>query len=378
MSDITYSVKRLPTGKFYVRARSKLLKLDTSKGTFNTEADAVTYMKVLEAGVPKIEAPVAEKDQLVETFVLRWLENKAQSKELERTTMMHVRQCMHNHVIPFFGHMQLSAVTNQNARDFIGKLNAKLAGSTTNNIRMWANNAFLSAVEAGLIPGSPFTKVKGAKVHTGVKAARCPTPEQIQVLLASLDANPKWAFVIRTALFTGMRRGELVALIWRDVDFVRGSLAVTRSIANAGGGDYRKTPKTSSSNRTIYLVPQMLEEMRREFEKLVAAGVDRQDAMNMPVFLTPDGTKPTLNYFGDCIAHRLSDAGMRNADGEAYTLHDLRHHHATHLLREKEAVKIVSQRLGHSSVMTTMNIYQHVTKEDDKNLSDATSRIGAK
>ena len=382
MEDITYSVKALPTGKFYVRMRSKALKIDTSKGTFRTEDEAITYKMVLESGGPKavapVEASVEERGQLTETFLLRWMENKAQSKELEPTTMRHVRQLMANHIIPFFGHMQLSAVTNQHARYFIAYMNTKLAGSTVNNVRMWANNAFLSAVEDGLIAGSPFTKVKGAKVHGGIKAARCPTSEQVQELLSWLEKNPAWGFPIRTALYTGMRRGELVALIWRDIDLRRGSLSITRSVANAGAGDYRKTPKTSSSNRTIYLVPQILAEMRAEFAKLLATGLPRQDAMNLPVFLTPDGTRPTLNYFGDCIGDRLAAAGMKNADGETYTLHDLRHHHATHLLREKEAVKIVSQRLGHSSVMTTMNIYQHVTKEDDRNLSDATSRIGAR
>lgn len=376
MSDIIYSVKALQSGKFYVRMRSKALQIDTSKGTFATEAAAINFMKWLQTKVQKAQAPVEPKDWPLERYVLRWLEEKAQSKTLEQTTMTHIRQVMKNHVIPTLGHIPLSAVTIQHAKDFIANLNRRLAPATVNNIRMWANNVFLTAVQEELIPASPLSRVKGAKTKHGRKAANCPTNEQVEALLPYLERNPAWGFPIRVALFTGMRRGELLALIWRNVDMARGILEVTSSVANAGYGDYRKTPKTSSSNRTIYLVPQILDEMRLEFDKLLAAGISRADAMNRPVFLTPHGSKPTLNYFGDCIAAVLKAAGMVNAKGDGYTIHDLRHYHATHLLREKEAVKIVSQRLGHSSVMTTMNIYQHVTKQDDMNLSDATSRIG--
>lgn len=376
MEEVSYTVKRLSSGRYYVRARHK--DGDTSKGSFATEGEALALMLELRRNAEKLAPPEDAKDRLMEFFILDWLEEKAASREIEPTTVRRLRMMTKNHILPYFAEMKLSEVRREHAADFIKRLNRKLKPGTVNNIRMWANGIFKHAVELELITTSPFTSVKGPKNHNHVQAALCPRPEQVDGLLQYLQANPNWGFAIRLALFTGCRRGELNALIWLDVDFDDKCLNITKSVANAGCGDYVKTCKTTSSNRTIYLTDDLIGELRSELKKLLAKGMSRADAMRMPVILSPAGSKPSVDYFSACVTDVMRKAKMLAPNGEVYTLHDLRHYHATHLLKEGAPAKMVAQRLGHSNVMTTLQIYQSVTKIDDKQLVASTARIGAK
>jgi integrase len=154
------------------------------------------------------------------------------------------------------------------------------------------------------------------------------------------------------AATTGLRRGELLALRWSDVNLDAANLTVKRALEETKGGLNFKSPKTKKAQRILDLLPLTVEVLRRhrvdQAKVRLAAGPAWED--NDLVFPDVDGRpwRPSL------LTGAFSDRqpGIR--------FHDLRHSHATQLLRAGAHPKIVSERLGHAGVGITLDTYSHV------------------
>jgi integrase len=156
---------------------------------------------------------------------------------------------------------------------------------------------------------------------------------------------------------TGMRRGELLGLTWRVIDFDNARLSVTQTVT---APDYQKVVsdvKSAHSLRTIDLNERTLVVLRswrkRQLETYMQTGVRTDDSGF--VFARPDGDPLHPDYFSQTFERLLA-----KMDLPRIRVHDLRHTHATLLLKEGVPVKVVSERLGHASVAFTMQVYQHV------------------
>lgn len=158
------------------------------------------------------------------------------------------------------------------------------------------------------------------------------------------------------AVLLGMRRGEISALRWRSVDLNAGQLAIVESVEQMTGSIRLKPPKSGKS-RTVALATTIVEELRahrlRQAQELLRLGVRLSDddfvcthadgRMMQPVWITHEWI-------------RL----IRKTSLPAYRFHDLRHAHATHLLASGVHAKVASERLGHSEVGITLDLYSHV------------------
>ena len=186
----------------------------------------------------------------------------------------------------------------------------------------------------------------------------CPLSlEEQQALLAAAVGREIYAPVL-LALGTGMRRGEILGLRWPDIDFAGKRLSVRRSLRrDATGGQELGPAKTHRSQRAIALpdalISTLAEHRRKQADDRALAGSSWQDR--------------DLVFTGDCggfWAFESFDAAWRwlkvKASLERPRFHDLRHTHATELLRAGVPVKVVSERLGHANISTTLNIYAHV------------------
>jgi integrase len=150
-----------------------------------------------------------------------------------------------------------------------------------------------------------------------------------------------------TAILTGMRQGELLALRWRHVDLLLGTITVQQTLCRLGREVTFKEPKTPKSRRTI-AVPPLLHEVLRQ-----ARGKASDDAL---VFCQPNG-KP---LHGHNITRRDLREVLKRAKVPRLRFHDLRHAHASHLLKQGVPVKVVQERLGHATPAVTLGIYAHV------------------
>lgn len=155
----------------------------------------------------------------------------------------------------------------------------------------------------------------------------------------------------------GLRRGEIVALRWRCIDLERGQLSVTRSAEQTDRGVREKETK-SGNNRSLALSPNMVEELRqhrlRQAESLLALGVRLTDEHHVV------GREDGQPLQPRSLSHAFTKFLHRHRELKRIRLHDLRHSHATALLKDGTHPKIAQERLGHSSVSVTIDVYSHV------------------
>jgi integrase len=161
---------------------------------------------------------------------------------------------------------------------------------------------------------------------------------------------------IELALTTGMRRGELCALRWSDLDH-NGILHIKCAMGNAEGGFYEKEPKTSSSRRTIPLTRPTLELLRDYKEGFVRTTEAFDIPFGDPYILGTPGTN-SRPYNPSLLTKEFATLAKMN--GFSCTLHDLRHTFATFMIASGVDVATVASYLGHSSVSMTLDVYATV------------------
>jgi integrase len=200
------------------------------------------------------------------------------------------------------------------------------------------------------------------------KELRALDPAGAAALLKACGPSLIGAAIV-TAVGTGLRRGELLALRWGDVDLKSGLLTVQRALERADRSTRFKEPKTRRSRRTVSLPRFVVGRLRRhrtdQAQWFYANGLGRTTSETL-VF--ERGGEPWVpNTFGAVFARTLREASVPHV-----RLHELRHTFASMALEAGVDLKTVSNALGHSTISTTADIYAHVT---DSLMRDAADRI---
>jgi len=175
--------------------------------------------------------------------------------------------------------------------------------------------------------------------------------------LEAAKDSPYYA-LFYTALYTGMRRSELLGLKWSDVDFILSQVYINRSLHHLKDGSYVFTqPKSARSRRTIALPPSAILTLREhhETQKLERGmlGIELKD--DDLVFSTLEGRPLRPNTITRAWSMLAARAGVK-----VIRLHDARHTHASLMLKQGIHPKIVQERLGHASISMTLDTYSHV------------------
>ena len=192
--------------------------------------------------------------------------------------------------------------------------------------------------------------------------------DDVKTLVDRLRGRAMYPVAI-TALFTGVRRGELLALRWSDLDAPEKHLCVRRSIEETKGSLRLKVPKTRTSTREVSLpeivVEALREHRKRQLEQRFALGLGKlsHDALLFPKL---DGTMQSPRAFSKEWSEVAASAGVPQA-----TFHSLRHTHASHLIDAGIDVVKISRRLGHASPAITLRVYAHLFRARDDKSSKA-------
>jgi len=190
-----------------------------------------------------------------------------------------------------------------------------------------------------------------------------------EFLAAAKDSKHFAAFFL--ALNTGMRRGELLGLRWKDIDFEAGQLTVNQGLVRVSGqGLVFQEPKTKLSNRVINLAPAAVQVLKEHKKKqaeyrLMAGGIYRKD-LDL-VFANEIGEPLDPRAFTRVFERLVKKAGLD------VTFHGLRHTFATIALEQGVDVKTIQETLGHHSAAFTMDVYSSVTAKMKKEAAD---RVG--
>jgi len=291
-----------------------------------------------------------------------WLDVSAAT--VRPLTLERYRQIVRMHLIPTLGDQAVSALKPEAVqRIYSAKLAAGLAPRTVLKIHIVLHRALAMALKWGYIVRNVAEIADPPTVpHHEIQP---PGPAELSALVeSSKAAGDRLACLWALAIHTGCRQGELLGLGWPDVDLDAGTLTVKRSLVGVRAcvpqfGD----PKSASSRRTISLSDEAIASLRahraRQNQDRLAAGLNWVD--NGLVFATHLGT-PLLqrNVIRDFKAS-LERAGLPRA----IRFHDLRHAHATLMLRAGVPLKVASSRLGHGSIAITADLYQHLAQDMD-------------
>ncbi len=234
-----------------------------------------------------------------------------------------------------------------------GRRNKPLSAKTIRNVHGVLRKALGDAVDCGLVSRNVAESAKAPKPAAPQMAAW--SASQLAEFL-NATRKDRLHLVWHVASTTGMRRGETLGLRWSDVDLDAHRLSVRRTLVCSKGQVVEDTPKSHES-RTVDLDPHTVALLRRhrkcQHEERLAFGQGYMASDD--VFTREDGTYHHPDVVSSAFARAVKATGLPRI-----RLHDLRHTHATILLKEGVPVKVVSERLGHADPAFTMKTYQHV------------------
>lgn len=287
-------------------------------------------------------------------YLTRWLD--IHKVTLRIGTYKRYQDILDKDLIPALGHLTLQKLSAQHIQAlYAQKIKAGLSPRTLKTIHAVLRRALNQAVRWRLIPRNVCADVSIPRISK--RKMQSLSMEQAKKLLEVSKGSELKVF-ITLALMTGMRRGELLALRWSNVDFTMGSLSIDRSVGYITGyGFVEDDPKTLSGNRAIPLPRLVMDLLQQhhidQLEVRSKAGANWQD--NNLVFSTRRG-----KYFSITLLYRQFNNVLKEAELPHMRLHDLRHSAATILLALGVHPKIVQERLGHSQISMTMDTYSHV------------------
>lgn len=284
----------------------------------------------------------------VARYLAGWLESVKSS--VEPTTWERYEQHVRLHIDPRIGGVQLARLTTAHVEVMLAELaRADVSPAMVKKVGVTLRTALAAAVDRKLIPANPATAAPLPKVSKYVP--RVFTLNEIGRFQLAAAAD-RFEALYWLAIDSGCRQGELLALLWSDVDLTSGILTVTKALANQQGRTWVKEVKTAKSRRAIAL-GLSLDTLRRHRERMAAEGWDIETGIMFPSTVGTYVCKGNLHtrYF----LPTLKRAGL-----PAIRFHDLRHCCASLLLAAGVDAKVVSERLGHASAAFTQSTYQHV------------------
>mgnify|MGYP000382577321 CR=1 FL=1 len=298
----------------------------------------------------------------VATFLERWLLDYVWPL-LSPKTAEGYQDIVRRHLIPKLGQIPLTELKPKHIQEFYakalssGRLDGK-GGLSPNSVLRYhqcLHSALGSADKWGLVARNVADAVDPPRANKH----RLNTVDEdgIKSILQAAQSTPYYA-LFYCALFTGMRRSELLAIRWCDVDLLMGQISVTRSLHYLRNRTVIfRAPKSVKGRRMVALSPStciVLRERRGTQEALYTMMGKRLEDSDL-VFSQPDG-RPLLP---DSVTHAWVKL-VRKVGFDGVRLHDARHTHASLLLKQGIHPKVVQERLGHASIAITLDTYSHV------------------
>jgi integrase len=313
--------------------------------------------------------------------VRQWLDHwlAAVRSEVSQKTHERYAEIVRCYLVPAFGQVPLAKLAPTHIQNAYngwatgGRRDGRAGGlspRTRRHIHRILKSALARAVEQQALARNPadafkkrLPKIERQEICT------LSTEQSARLLKAVSHSRVYWPVLL--ALSTGMRRGEIFALRWKNVDLDNGILRVMESLEQTKAGIRFKAPKTDRT-RAITIPAFAVVELRRlkleQAEELLRLGI-RQSGDTL-VCGREDGEPKQP----DSLTHEFTYLMERTPELPRARFHDLRHTHATQLLLAGVHPKIVQERLGHSTITTTLDIYSHVTQTMQ---SDAAERLDA-
>lgn len=249
-----------------------------------------------------------------------------------------------------FGNDPIDVIQPKDIQQFYKEMALRgFSSKTIANHRIVLNQIFNFAILEGDIQYNPCVSVKLPKAAKKQTREAASTTDEDKIL----QSDHEWLFPL-FALLTGLRKGEILALQWKDIDFESNVIHVTKSIEHIGEEPRVKTPKTESGTRIVPLLSVLKEKIEPHKGK-----------PNQFIFSEDDGKTPLRNKrYQKLFTDYCKEVGI------SCTAHQLRHSYATIAVEEDVNPKDLQNALGHADITTTMNIYAEARKRSVEKVAE--------
>lgn len=356
--------------KFYVGVDPLTGKeMRTTRSGFKTKKEAELALARIKVEIDKgsFRKKRAETYQDVYDLWIEHYENK-----VEESTFVKTIGLFKNHILPAFSKYKIDKINVDVCQQQVDEWAKKLVKFRT--VKTYAAKVMDFAIRHGYIQNNPFNLIempKGRKKSQADKEEEIEnfyTREQLIKFLKCMEQESNYkAFTLFQLLAnSGMRRGEALALTWKDVNFKTNEVRINKALSRGKGSKlYVKDTKTGDS-RVIKMDPQSMailsEWKKRQKKEYFAVGINTTQVKQL-VFSNENNDFLQLTKPRKWLVHVLNKYNLPKI-----TTHGFRHTHCSLLLQAGIKIKEVQDRLGHSDIQTTMNIYAHVTKEAKEEL----------
>lgn len=328
-----------------------------------TEAEALTKMVQLQEELKRGEK-TAGGNMSVSRWFEEWLDLYKAPTGLTAKSLGMYREKFEKYIKPVIGRMKLKDVRDVHLQRILNN-QAGMSYSHVTKVRATMQQMFSRARKSRLIPFDPSEDLELPKVEKATRRSLTDTEREV---FLTVEPTVRGGILYFTMLYTGMRPGELAALQWRDVDFIRGEIRVCRAL-ESGTWNTLKDPKTESGNRTIPLRPLLAQRLSalRDAEPIFSpmAPVFKNQAGNMHSTTTMrrlwEAILRAMDIYMGAELYRNQIVSSRLA--EDLVPYCLRHTFCTDLQDAGVPINIAKELMGHSDIATTANIYTHRNRD---------------
>ena len=295
-----------------------------------------------------------------------WLDEYALPR-LRESTMSGYRMYAEQYIKPRLGSKKMVSITTTDIQRMYTKLKKEgrvhehpeyghqLSANTVRRIHTMLHRAMADAVRAHVIPWNPANGVALPKADNTPK--RVLTDKELDDFMATIKADPLWHDFFYTELTTGLRRGEICGLQWKDFDSEAGTLQISHTLHRTPGGGFEVGETNTGTGKRKILLPQSTADILRERQKAAASEWIFFNSLRPKQPVAPDA------------AYRRLKALLKQAGLPDIRFHSLRHTFATHALASGVDAKTLSGILGHTDASFTLNTYTHVTTDMQRQAS---------
>lgn len=332
------------------------------KGGFRTKKEAQTALREALTLFETEHFITKETTYTLSEFIEYWFDTVA-TTYLKYETLTLYRNVYKNHIVNEIGYVKINKITAIMLQDYFLKkqeqFNCNSNVGTVKVIKNILNNVYKLALKQNIIKINPMTQVEFKNKKETLKKDLKVIPENELKEIKKAIQNTRYYIPYIIALHTGARRGEILGLTWEDVDFENNRISINKAL------QYQKNvglvlvgTKTKSSIRDFKMTNRLTQELKSHYLNFQTSkeyyGSLYHQEYNF-ICCNEDGTPIHPTRFSTFFINLFKRLGYK------YSFHDLRHTHATMLHEAGANLKVIQERLGHSNIRTTMNIYSHMT-----------------
>ena len=300
----------------------------------------------------------AEKEEQGKTFKEvseEW--SSAHFETIEYNTQKYYRASL-KQINEYFGNEMIADITPTNIKVFIDKISYEgYALKTVKSRLLVLNLIFKYAVIQRYAENNPCTYITAPK---NLKKTRREAPEEEEIQVVKNSIYIEFGFFAYFILYTGLRRGEALALRYSDIDYENKLITVNKSIYHKNNVPHEKTPKTSAGIRTVVLLDNLIPLLKKR---------KKTDDKNELVFGNDSGRWLTNGQFQSLWENYVKQTQLK------ITPHQLRHAYATILYEAGIDEKDAQELMGHTTIQLTRDIYTHISKTRKKITADRLNKF---